>query len=103
MKCNKPSAQTKVTTLLHALKAARDAVNTRPDTPGHFIFLGTGSHKSLITDMATRRSQPLTEAVSAAYELLGKDFVQGQLDPVATAHDNILPGRCIRAHQIARL
>jgi hypothetical protein len=77
--------------LLHALKAARDAVNTQPDTPGHFIFLGTGSHKSLITDMATRRSQPFTGAVSAAYELLGQDFVQWQLDRVGTTPGTILP------------
>ena len=25
-------------------KAARDAVNTRPGTPGYLLFLGTGSH-----------------------------------------------------------
>lgn len=77
--------------LLHALKAARDAVNTQPDTPGYFIFLGTGSHKSLITDMATRRSQPFTGAVSAAYELLGQDFVQWQLERVASTPGTQLP------------
>src|ERR1019366_5672297 len=33
----------------------------------------------------TRRSQPFTGAVSAAYELLGKNFVQWQLDRIATA------------------
>lgn len=71
--------------LLHALKAARDAVNSKPGTPGHFLFLGTGSHKSLVTDMATRRSQPFTGAVSAAYALLGKDFVQWQLERIAAA------------------
>ena len=69
--------------LLHALKAARDAVNSRPGTPGHFLFLGTGSHKSLVTDMATRRSQPFTGALSAAYDLLGEDFVQWQLARIA--------------------
>lgn len=77
--------------LLHALKAARDAVNTQPDTPGHFIFLGTGSHKSLITDMATRRTQPFTGAVSAAFELLGQDFVQWQLDRIASTPGTTLP------------
>lgn len=61
--------------LLFALKAARDAVNTRPDTPGHLLFLGTGSHKSLVADMATRRSQPFSGAVSAPYEPLGSAFV----------------------------
>ena len=46
--------------LMHALKAARDAVNAQPDAPGYFLFLGTGSHKSLVTDMTSRRSQPFT-------------------------------------------
>ena len=62
--------------LLFALKAARDGVNTRPDTAGHFLFLGTGSHRSLLADMATRRSQPFAGAVSTAYQPLGIDFVK---------------------------
>ena len=63
------------TNLLFALKAARDAVNTRPGTPGHLLVLGTGSHKSLVADMAIRRSQPFAGAVSTAYEPLGPGFV----------------------------
>lgn len=62
--------------VLFALKAARDGVNTRPDTPGHLLFVGTGSHKSLLADMATRRSQPFAGAVFAPYEPLGLDFVR---------------------------
>jgi hypothetical protein len=77
--------------LLHALKAARDAVNSKPGTPGYFLFLGTGSHKSLIMDMATRRSQPFTGAVATNYELLGKDFVQWQLGRIAATKGVILP------------
>ena len=61
--------------LMFALKAARDAVNTRPGTPGYLLFLGTGSHKSLVADMATLRSQPFAGAVSAPYQPLGEDFV----------------------------
>lgn len=77
--------------LLHALKAARDAVNAKPGTPGYFLFLGTGSHKSLITDMATRRSLPFTGAVATNYDLLGKDFVQWQLDRIAATPGVALP------------
>jgi hypothetical protein len=33
--------------LMQALKAARDAINLRPSTSGHFLFIGTGSHRSL--------------------------------------------------------
>ena len=71
--------------LLFALKAARDAVNIRPNTPGHLLFLGTGSHKSLVADMATRRSQPFAGAVSTGYEPLGTEFVDwkhGQLKQI---------------------
>lgn len=78
--------------LLHALKAARDAVNAKSNTPGYFLFLGTGSHKSLITDMATRRSQPFTGAVATSYEVLGKDFVQWQLSRIAPTPGVVLPG-----------
>ena len=69
--------------LLHALKAARDAVNTRAGTQRHFLFVGTGSHKSLVTDLATRRSLPFTGAVQASYQVLGEDFVHWQLNRVS--------------------
>ena len=81
--------------LLHALKAARDAVNSRPGTPGHFLFLGTGSHKSLITDMATRRSQPFVGALTTAYEVLGEDFVQWQLGNIARTPGVVLPSLAV--------
>lgn len=83
------------TSLLHALKAARDAVNAQPGTPGHFLFLGTGSHKSLITDMATRHSQPFTGALTTAYEPLGQDFVQWQLQRIASAPGVVLPSAAV--------
>lgn len=81
--------------LLHALKAARDAVNTKPGTPGYFLFVGTGSHKSLITDMATRRSQPFSGALATAYQVLGQDFVQWQLARIATTPGVVLPGLAV--------
>ncbi|WP_213875328.1 ATP-binding protein [Pseudomonas sp. dw_358] len=77
--------------LLHALKAARDAVNAKPDTPGHFLLLGTGSHKSLLTDMATRRAQPFSGALATAYQVLGRDFVEWQLKRIAAGAGVVLP------------
>lgn len=77
--------------LLFALKAARDAVNTRPDTPAHFLFLGTGSHKSMVVDMATRPSQPFAGAVSAEYEPLGEDFVRWKYDQLQALESIQLP------------
>lgn len=81
--------------LMHALKAARDAVNARPDTPGHFLFLGTGSHKSLVTDMSSRRSQPFTGAVSTQYEVLGADFVEWQLHRVSATPGAKVPSLAV--------
>ncbi len=77
--------------LLFSLKAARDAVNTRPGTPGYLLFVGTGSHKSLVVDMATRRSQPFAGAVSTEYELLGLDFVRWKYDQLAQINGIRLP------------
>lgn len=81
--------------LLHALKAARDAVNSKPGTPGYFLLLGTGSHKSLITDMATKHSQPFTGALTTAYALLDQDFVQWQLDRIASTPGVVCPSAAV--------
>lgn len=77
--------------LLHALKAARDAVNAKPGTPGRFLFIGTGSHKSLLAEMTSRRHQPFAGALSASYQVLGKDFVQWQLARIGTQPGLTLP------------
>lgn len=61
--------------LLLGLKAARDAVNPRPDTPGHFIFLGTGSHRAMVSELTTRRTQAFNGATSIPYPLLDGDYV----------------------------
>ncbi len=79
------------TNLLFALKAARDAVNTRPATPGYLLFVGTGSHKSLLADMATRRSHPFAGAVSTSYEPLGLEFIQWKKDQLAQVPSVKLP------------
>ena len=71
--------------LLFALKAARDRVNTATDLPGRLLIVGTGSHKSLVTDMATRRSQAFAGAHTASFEPLGKDYVEWFLNRVAAA------------------
>jgi hypothetical protein len=71
--------------MLFALKAARDKVNTATDLPGRLLIVGTGSHKSLVTDMATRRSQAFAGAHSASFEPLGKDYVEWFLNRVAAA------------------
>jgi hypothetical protein len=62
--------------LLLALKAARDAINPRPGTPGHFIFVGTGSHRALVSELTARRNQAFVGATSIAYPVLDEDYVQ---------------------------
>lgn len=77
--------------LLHALKAARDRVNVDPAMPGHFLFIGTGSHKSLVTDMASRRTQPFAGAVPVDFRVLGRDYVEWFLQRAAQSGDAVLP------------
>lgn len=71
--------------MLFALKAARDRVNTATDLPGRLLIVGTGSHKSLVTDMATRRSQAFAGAHAASFRPLGRDYVEWFLHRVKVA------------------
>lgn len=62
--------------LLHALKAARDQVNLNPHRSGRLLIVGTGSHKSLVADMTSRRTKPFAGATYQDYAPLGDDFVE---------------------------
>lgn len=77
--------------MLFALKAARDAINQRPDTPGHFIFIGTGSHRAMVQELTTRRTQAFSGAVSVAYPVLNEDYVRYVLDRMANEGLKPLP------------
>ena len=77
--------------LLLALKAARDAINARPDAPGHFVFIGTGSHRALVQELTSRRTQAFAGATSVAYPLLGQDYVEHLLARLATEGVQCLP------------
>jgi hypothetical protein len=61
--------------LLLALKSARDAINPRKDTPGHFLFVGTGSHRALVSELTARRNQAFIGATSIPYLVLDGDYV----------------------------
>lgn len=61
--------------LLLALKAARDAINPRPATPGHFVFIGTGSHRAMVSELTARRNQAFAGATSVPYPVLDEEFV----------------------------
>lgn len=64
------------TAMLLALKAARDAINTRPDTPGHFLFLGTGSHRAKVRELTIKGNQAFNGALSQDFPVLDEDFVR---------------------------
>lgn len=63
-------------TMLLALKAARDAINTRPGTPGRFLFLGTGSHRARVRELTIKGNQAFNGAISQDFPVLEDDFVQ---------------------------
>lgn len=68
--------------LLLALKAARDAVNLRPNNINgtYLLIVGTGSHRSFVTAMASRSSQPFYGADRIDYPMLGKDYIDWQIN-----------------------
>ncbi|MEO4012910.1 AAA family ATPase [Pseudomonas rossensis] len=69
--------------LLLALKAARDAINPRPDTPGYFLFIGTGSHRAQVSELTAKRNQAFSGATSTAYPVLKGDYVKYLLNRLA--------------------
>jgi hypothetical protein len=66
--------------LLYALKAARDAVNARPGTPGRFCFVGTGSHRAQVQELVVKGNQAFQGALTLAFPVLEEDFVAFVLD-----------------------
>lgn len=79
--------------MLLALKAARDAINPRPGTPGHFIFLGTGSHRAQVAELTARRNQAFAGATSVAYPVLGGDYVAHLLERMKQDGHKVLPSQ----------
>lgn len=78
--------------LLLALKAARDAINPRPKTPGYFLFIGTGSHRAQVSELTAKRNHAFSGATSAAYPLLKGDYVEFLLNRLAmTVKQDKLP------------
>lgn len=77
--------------LLHALKAARDAINTRPSTPGYFLFIGTGSHRARVQELTLKGNQAFNGAVTNEFPVLGRDFIDYVLEQVRPQLGAMLP------------
>lgn len=81
--------------LLLSLKAARDAINPRTDLPGHFVFIGTGSHKAMIGEMAARKNQAFAGAHSAEYPVLNGDYIEFLLNSLERDGFTELPSKAV--------
>lgn len=81
--------------LLLSLKAARDAINPRNDLPGHFVFIGTGSHKAMIGEMAARKNQAFAGAHSAEYPVLNGDYIEFLLKSLEKDGFTELPSKAV--------
>jgi len=89
--------------MLLALKAARDAINPRPDTPGHFIFIGTGSHRALVSELTARRNQAFAGATSVPYPVLKGDYVEHLLKRLAREGAAPMPSLAVATQAFATL
>lgn len=77
--------------LMLALKAARDAINPRPGTPGHFLFIGTGSHRAMVNELTTRRNQAFAGATNIPYPVLDRDYVEFWLNKLQQEGFPVMP------------
>lgn len=89
--------------LLLALKAARDAINPRPDTPGHFLFIGTGSHSALVAELTARRNQAFAGATSIDFPVLAADYVEHLFGRLAADGVAVLPSAEVAAEAFKML
>lgn len=77
--------------MLLAIKAARDAINPRPNTPGHFLFIGTGSHRAQVVGMTLQGKHAFAGATSLDYPTLGEDYVGYVLKGISHEGAKALP------------
>ncbi|MEW9682410.1 AAA family ATPase [Pseudomonas sp. TE50-2] len=81
--------------MMLALKAARDAINPRPAPAGHFLFIGTGSHRAMVNELTARRNQAFAGATNVAYPVLGEDYVAFWLERLAADGLDNLPSLAV--------
>jgi hypothetical protein len=89
--------------MLHALKATRDAINTRPGTPGYFLFLGTGSHRARVQELALKGNQAFNGAVTHEFPVLGRDFIEYILEQVKPLLGTRAPSLAVTAQAFQKM
>jgi hypothetical protein len=90
-------------TMLFGLKAARDAINQRPQTAGHLIFIGTGSHRAMVHELTARNNQAFSGATSIAFPLLGNDYVAWLMERLGCQGFTPLPSHDVANEVFAML
>lgn len=83
--------------MMLALKAARDAIKLRPNSPGHFVFIGTGSNRALVQELSARRNMAFQGAQSLPYPVLGDDFVAHVLTRLQLQGNKAMPSHAVAA------
>lgn len=76
---------------LLALKAARDAINTRSVTPGYFLLIGVCSNQAASIEMTSDHNHAFFGAVSMTYPFLERDYVEFLLEQLHQAGHRNLP------------
>ena len=89
--------------MLHALKATRDAINTRPGTPGYFLFLGTGSHRARVQELSIKGNQAFNGAVTHEFPVLGHDFIEYILQQVQSQLGDKVPSVAVTEAAFKRM
>ena len=83
--------------MMLALKAARDAINLRPNPRGHFVFIGIGSNRALVQELSARRNMAFQGAQSLPYPVLGDDFVAYVLTRLRLQGSKATPSEAVAA------
>jgi len=81
--------------MMLAIKAARDAINPRPDTPGYFLFVGTGSHRAQVAELTRGRNHAFVGARSLPYPTLDGEYVEYVLAQLAEQKARVIPGLAV--------
>lgn len=89
--------------LMQAFKAARDAVNVRRNTPGNFIFIGTGSHHAQVVGMTVGENSAFLGATSVELPTLGEDYVRYVLETLQRKEKRVIPSLPVASQSFALL
>ena len=77
--------------MLQAIKAARDAINTRPSSPGHFVLVGTHSRDDMLHELTMHSEQAFAGATVIPFPLLDEEYVHHVLARLSAEGEPFIP------------